>query len=708
MNLLRSAAVATALMAPFGLAQAPTLGSTPSLPTLTDSPAPDLRAVGSQLVVDTIENALRQGGVALFDERFQIDSSVSWVFGETVKGELDAVVPLWSKGKHVVFTQPGFVLWNGIEEEGRRDGNLGVVYRTETIKGIVAGASLFYDHDFKIGHSRLGIGVDAQRDGFYGAFNYYHPLSDTEEGREGYVEDALRGMDAGLAVESTLVRVAGNLGYWLFEGDDGAEDDWKFSYGVDAGLRIRPGIFLEGRLEHHDKKASIGQRASVGVAFRFTLPGFEGKSYRDGGKDPDLYRFVEREKRILYEERESGPRVSVVRTGSEAAGGEAIVEGGTVSLDIRLSEALGEDVVLNLIGGGTATYGSDGDWSLSVGDTVCAEVTEDNCQAMVTAGNTEADEDVVVAIRDDLRTGEMPESIILSVEIASAGGTRLTPGAPLVLTIPADLPLPAIELTANTTIAEDGSATLNISLSEGISEDITFSLVAGGDATYGASADWHLDNGTQCDAADGTGTNCQITIAANGRSSMATVTVNDDLTTEEQETFTVAVVVDPASVHLVQAGDSSPLLFTIPANTANTMKFTTTAATVTESGSVRAPAGMNRFTFPELVLTDTLPAGIELTLVITGTSEEGDFGIAAALNQINTNGARYDAATKVWTLPSGITNPILVFEAAPELPSPDTDNEEVIIQITDPNNNLPPGWSIAEPSSITITIIDAG
>ena len=55
---------------------------TPPPPALTEFHTLDLRATGSQLVVDTIEDALRQVGLALFDEVFQLDSSLNWVFGE--------------------------------------------------------------------------------------------------------------------------------------------------------------------------------------------------------------------------------------------------------------------------------------------------------------------------------------------------------------------------------------------------------------------------------------------------------------------------------------------------------------------------------------------------------------------------------------------------------------------------------------------------
>ena len=662
--------------------------------TVTEDRTLSLRETGSRLVVDTIENALRQGGLALFDERFQIDSSLDWVLGEAVGGELDAVIPLWSKGRHTVFTQPGFVLWKGLADDDRLDGNLGVVYRTETIRGIIGGVSLFYDHDFQIGHSRLGIGVDAQKDGFYGAFNYYHPLSDTQDAREGYVEDALQGMDAGVAVESDVTRVGGNVGYWLFQGDEEVKDEWKFSYGFDAGLRLMPGVFLEGRMERHDKKASFGQRASVGLAFRFTLPNLDGKSYGDGGKGSNLYRPIDREKRILYEERETGPKVSIVRNGSEF-----VVEGGTVELDIQLSEPLAEDVTLNFIGSGSATYGTDGDWTMSVGGTVCDTVTGTDCQVGVMAGATTTSDELVVTIRDDLRTGEAPETIVLSVEIASAGGTRLMPGGSLGLTIPADLPLPSVSLSAdNTNLAEGESATLTVILSEMVDANVVINLLEGegGAANYGTGMDWHLNNGTDCNTA--VGTSCQITILANQESATATVNVSRDSTAESPEDFIVSIVVDSRSTHLAQAGDAASLPFTI--STDNTIKFASSTLTVTED-----QANFGNLGFIDIELSSNLPAGIGITFAISGNAEDGDYGIQASNRQIP-SGADY--VNGVYTFPTNTMEARLVFEAVRETASPDTDNEEIIIQLTDPNNNLPTGWSIVEPSTITVTITDEG
>ena len=154
-------AISMALTASLGSVSAATNPPPPPPPTLDNSHPPfsvtedrtlSLRETGSQIVLDTIENALRWGGTELFDERFQFDSSVHWNFNEGLEGELNTLVPIWEKNGHAVFTQGGVVFWSGIEEERRIDGNIGAVYRTEVYDGVIGGVNLFYDYDFEIGH----------------------------------------------------------------------------------------------------------------------------------------------------------------------------------------------------------------------------------------------------------------------------------------------------------------------------------------------------------------------------------------------------------------------------------------------------------------------------------------------------------------------------------------------------------------------------
>ncbi|MCY4049009.1 MAG: inverse autotransporter beta domain-containing protein, partial [Hyphomicrobiales bacterium] len=165
-----------------------------------------LRNAGSRMLVNTVENALREGGFALFREGFRIDSSIGWTWGENVRGAFDAVLPLWSDTgaggtDKALFLQPGAVFWSGHAEQERIDANIGLVYRGSFSRDLVGGVSVFYDRNFERGLARLGGGLDIQGGIFTGGVNYYHPLDDEwTEGRTDYVEKALRGMDLRLGL----------------------------------------------------------------------------------------------------------------------------------------------------------------------------------------------------------------------------------------------------------------------------------------------------------------------------------------------------------------------------------------------------------------------------------------------------------------------------------------------------------------------------
>ena len=534
--------------------------------SVTDGSTLNLRETSSQIVVETIENALRQGGLALLGEGFQLDSSLSYHSGdnEGIEGDLDVVVPLWNGGRHAIFTQPGFVFWKGLEGEERFDGNIGLVYRAELTRGLIAGASIFYDQDFEIGHSRVSGGLDLQSGFFRFGANYYHPLSEVEDGREGFVEEALTGMDVRLVFEREAVRLGSTIGYWDYKGEEsgGQEDSrsgWKTSIGLDFGVRILPGVFAEASWERHKDNIVLDERIFAGLAFRFSLPGFEGASYGSGEMTSNLYKIVDREKRILYEEREAD---NIILTPSGT-----VVEGGTVTVAIQLREPSAEDVVINLVGSGTATYGEisdDGDWLLNNGSGNCSAVTGTSCQITITAGETVPSDNTVITIHED-GGGEDPETIILSTTIAS-GDASLT-SRPLVLTIPVDPPLPTVSLntTDPSSIREGGMATITLTLSEGLGSDATFNLIGSGDATYGTDADWNLSvGGTDCDMASESNP-CQVTISQGDTTAEVTVEIREDMTDETiSENFTVSVAVDSGSITIVQPGSRSSLNFTIP------------------------------------------------------------------------------------------------------------------------------------------------
>ena len=599
MNPFRSIILALSVALIFSIESSASTTTTHSHPqfTATENRTLNLRETGSQIVVETIENALQQGGLALLGEGFQLDSSLSYHSGdnEGIKGDLDIVVPLWNGGRHAVFAQPGAVFWTGLAEEERIDGNFGLVYRVELTRSLVAGASVFYDHDFQIGHSRASGGIDLQSGFFRFGANYYHPLGEEEDGREGFIEEALRGMDASLVFEREVVRLGSTIGYWEYDGGEDVEDDWKTSIGMDFGFRILPGVFMEGRWERHKDDLVLDERIFAGLAFRFSLPGFEGASYGNGEMSSNLYRIVDREKRILYEERESDG-ILLSPSGS-------VAEGGTVNVTVQLRELSAEDVVINLVGSGSATYGTDGDWTLSVGGTHCDTVTGTDCQVTVTAGETSARDNIVITISNDGR-GEGAETIILSTVVAS-GDTSLT-GHPLVLTIPVDPPLAraSIVRTGSGSVAEGGTVDLDIQLGEMLEEDVIINLVGSDStATYGSSNDWTLSvGGTACTGV--ANDECQVSITAGQTSASddVVITINDDGRTNElAENIVLSTIPDSGSTHLVQAGSSFTL--TIPDDPPlPAVSISATSLSITEGGNATITATLTGAVSEDVVI----------------------------------------------------------------------------------------------------------
>ncbi len=554
-------AISMLLMLPLGSSATATTNYSHPQFSVTEEQTLNLRETGSQLIVDAIEDALYRGGLALFDEGFQIDSSLSWVGEESTdvafEGEIDLVIPFYNENGHLIFTQPGIVFWKGHGEEERADGNFGIVYRTNlanTPIGIdaIGGASIFYDWDFdRVGHKRLGIGVDMQNGVFHGALNYYHPLSSEKDGRrKDFIEKTLKGLDTRIALEKETIRAGASLGYWRHEGGADVADDWRVSVGADAGLRIFPGVFIEADWEKHQEDFVINQRWSLGLAFRFSLPDFEGQNYGDGSMSSNLYKIVEREKRVLYEEREllneedEEPVIEEAAILSLSAESTSISEGETATLTISLSKALSEDVIINFLEGGAdgdADYGTSADWHLSVGGTDCDMASESNpCQVTIDADDTS----VEVTLEANMNSPFEPsETFTVFIEVDSGSTSLAQLGSRSRLDFTLQNPIPTLALSHASRyggLSSISSGTLNfvIELSEALTEDLMVNFIASGMEAYGVADGWFAryqvipegqtprftsSSSTTCNNA-----NCPITISAGSTVVWLQITVRTD------------------------------------------------------------------------------------------------------------------------------------------------------------------------------------
>ena len=475
-----------------------------------------LRNTSSRMLVDTIEDAVRSGGVALFDKDFRLESNIGWAWGENVTGEFDAVVPLpssllrslpgWERAEEdgqALFLQPGLVIWSGIGGESRTDSNFGLVYRRQFAPDAIVGGSVFYDYDFERGNRRLGLGAELQSDVFqadsksgvlHAALNYYHPLNEWREGRTDYEERPLQGGDLRLGIAWSRVQLDARGGVWRLKREDDVRAQWRPSFGVDGGIRILPGVFLEAGYERHDEDGSLGSRWNTGLAFRFSLPGLEGETGSKRVPKTNLWQLVEREKRVLYEEREAVSRIQLVSRASTVLGGTSFVEeDSTMTIGAELAR-LAVPVMLELVideDDSTANLGADfsyghkvyeldadtGQQSAPAAATDCPDAT---CEMMIPAGVTKFDVDL--NILDDSEDKELPEQIVLRVDVP-AEYQHMIRGTETTVTIRAHGNTVGFAPNSATELIEDeGTAEVTVEIDKPSPTPIMLSVTAGGEA----------------------------------------------------------------------------------------------------------------------------------------------------------------------------------------------------------------------------------
>ena len=413
-----------------------------------------LRATASRMLVGTIEDSLRWGGLRAFDQEFRLESDLSWELGGDFRGGLDTILPvggvLHDNGTgRALFLQQGITFWEGRNNELRADSNTGLVYRGHVSRDWILGGSFFFDYNFQREHARLGVGADVQNDIFYGGLNYYFPPPGRKEwrrGRTGYEERALEGWDLRWSFTWERVRVGGAFGTWVFDGElDGKGSGRRRSASISAGYEIYPGVFFKAGYEYHNDR-SVDEDWHLGLAFRYSLPGMEGiGGSGSGGRAPDLWRIVDREKRILYEERLARARVSATLTATPAR----VEEGGDVTVRVVLSEVLEEDVFFSVAAATGGTAQAD-DYTLPSGITV-------------PAGALSAT--VAVNIADDDRS-EPDEVLVLELKVSQESFFLVSRGNPHRARV-------VIGASDNSRV---GFATESTPVTEGIDVDIPLAL----------------------------------------------------------------------------------------------------------------------------------------------------------------------------------------------------------------------------------------
>ncbi len=102
--------------------------------------------------------------------------------------------PWYDSDRTLIFSQLTYQEY----EKDRRIANFGIGQRWDVAdKSWLLGYNVFFDHDFKRNHNRLGLGLEAWSDYMKFAANYYMPLSDWKHSKDfdDYLERAARGFD---------------------------------------------------------------------------------------------------------------------------------------------------------------------------------------------------------------------------------------------------------------------------------------------------------------------------------------------------------------------------------------------------------------------------------------------------------------------------------------------------------------------------------
>ena len=242
---------------------------------------------------------IQEIGRETFGEHFQVEANLRFERG--ISGDIDILLPFWSvEGDSTWFFQPGLVLWRDKHGTRRQDVSFGLGHRFHWSDSIV-GLGGFLDYGLGYGHSRLGVSVDYQSDAGYLSVNLYEGLSSWKKGRsEGeiqYQEIAMSGTELYWDYAVTeFLRLQGRASTWRLQ-DRNDQRDARTGYEVGFAYRLQSGTELVGGYSHYDQI----HKNHWNLGLRFNLP-----SARDsvgGGSAPDLFRPIEREKRIFTEER---------------------------------------------------------------------------------------------------------------------------------------------------------------------------------------------------------------------------------------------------------------------------------------------------------------------------------------------------------------------------------------------------------------------
>ncbi|RXI32369.1 beta strand repeat-containing protein [Arcobacter ellisii] len=251
------------------------------------------------------------------------------------------------------------------------------------------------------------------------------------------------------------------------------------------------------------------------------------------------------------------------------AGSVKEADGATLTYSVKLSNAVGSDVEVDLTTGGDATRGSDYENTLQYstdGGTTWLDVPATGKVTLPADGSSVL---VKVTVKDDAIT-ENDETVTLTATTTDAQITTQTatgtgtitddkgPDAPIDEDVKAN-----IEVSDAGSVKEADGATLtySVKLSNAVGSDVEVDLTTGGDATRGSDYEntlqYSTDGGTTWLDVPATG---KVTLPADGSSVLVKVTVKDDAITENDETVTLTATTTDAQITTQTATGTGTIL----------------------------------------------------------------------------------------------------------------------------------------------------
>ena len=230
--------------------------------------------------------------------------------------EFDAVTAIWSNrdDSKVLFFQPGFIISIRSGSRSSIDSGIGIVYRFTFSRGVL-GFNIFYDRSDVLNdgegnsfsHQRGSVGLDYQNGKNYISANYYFPITGWVNVNEFYREHALQGFDLHFKrLLTAKVSLYLKLSYWDYQQ---SRDSTRALLGVEYTLNCNSSIRAD--LEYDSGRNNI-------TAWLRYVVYWGGKSQNPETclkerieQDRNIWRSVERERKIFYERARRLPKLEI-------------------------------------------------------------------------------------------------------------------------------------------------------------------------------------------------------------------------------------------------------------------------------------------------------------------------------------------------------------------------------------------------------------